>query len=144
MAEAQLAALDKERRARRIKLNATLKNAEDPLAVYDEFIKWTLQSYPPELIPRSGLIESLEETVREFRSDKTYKGDRRYLKIWLTYAQYVDDTEEDPAVEVYKYLLKQGVGTAYAQLYEDYALCLERFGRCVALHYVAYTTLHAQ
>ena len=45
------------------------------------------------------------------------------------YAQYVEDDHEGAAVEVCKFLLQHDIGTAYAQLYEDYALTLERMGR---------------
>ena len=129
MSTTQLATLDKERHARRAKLTAALREDEDPLAVYDDFIKWTIANYPPDLIPRSGLLELLEEAGREFKDDKTYQGDRRYLKLWLTYALYVDNDIEGPAAEIYKHLIRNNVGTAYAQLYEDYAASLERFDR---------------
>ncbi|KAI0091302.1 Mad3/BUB1 homology region 1-domain-containing protein [Irpex rosettiformis] len=129
MSSSQLTALDKERQSRRAKLTVALREDEDPLAVYDDFIKWTISSYPSEFIPRSGLLELLEEAGREFKSDKTYQGDRRYLKLWLTYAQYVDNDVEGPAAEIYKHLIRNNIGTAYAQLYEDYATSLERFDR---------------
>lgn len=129
MSDAKLASLETERQARRAKLASALQDEEDPLGVFEECIKWTIENYPPSLIPRSGLLELLEEAGREFRGDKTYQVDRRYLKIWLTYAHYVDNEHEDPTAEIYKHLLRNNIGTAYAQLYEDYAIALERFGR---------------
>jgi checkpoint serine/threonine-protein kinase len=129
MSENLLAYLSKERQARRAKLIIALREEEDPLAVYEDFVKWTIDSYPPEHIPRSGLIELLEEAGRQFAHDNTYKGDRRYLKIWLTYAKYVDTDQEEPPAEIYKFLLRNDIGTGYSQLYEEYAHFLERFDR---------------
>ncbi|KAI0694622.1 Mad3/BUB1 homology region 1-domain-containing protein, partial [Cytidiella melzeri] len=113
----------------RARLNIALEAEEDPLAFYEELINWTLANYPPKSIPHSGLVELLEEAGRQFKGDQMYQGDKRYLKIWLTYAQYVDCEQEEPPAQIYKYLLQNDIGTMSAQLYEDYAASLERFDR---------------
>lgn len=128
---ADIAALDEERASRHARLKTVMQEEEDPLAFYDEFVKWTIESYPPTHIPRAGLLELLDEAIRQFKNDKTYKVDRRYLKLWLTYAQYVEDDHDGAAVEVCKFVIEHDIGTAYAQLYEHYASALERRGRCV-------------
>ena len=120
--------LDKTREKYRAKVAAALQEEEDPLSVYEAFIKWTIESYPDKLIARSGLLELLEETTRQFKDDDAYKGDLRYLKLWLQYAGYV----EDPST-VYAHLLRNNIGSVYAQVYEEYAVALIQSGRCVCL-----------
>jgi len=106
------------------KIASEIGGADDPLALYDQFVKWAFDKYPPEYIGSSGLLETLEEVTRRFKNDQSYKGDLRYLKMWSLYASLVDR----PSV-VFKFILANGIGTVYAQLYEDYALILERDGR---------------
>lgn len=128
MATAQL---DQIRYKYRAQVAIALQEDEDPLAAYDNFIKWTIENYPEKLIARSGLLELLEETTRLFKDDSAYKGDLRYLKLWSLYASYV----EDPAV-IYAFLLRSGIGTVYAHVYEEYALTLAGSGRYVPLSYM--------
>lgn len=103
-------------------------DVEDPLAVYDQFVQWTLANYPPEFLGLSCLLEILEEVTRKFKKDEAIKADRRYLKMWFLYGSLVDR----PSV-VFKHLLTRGIGLGSAQLYLDYSLILERAGRCVIL-----------
>lgn len=117
--------LEQERAAYRASIAEALEEDEDPLAAYDDFIKWTLRTFS-ENDHTSGLIQLLEETTRKFKDDARYSGDLRYLKLWCTYAKMV----EKPAL-VYAYLLKREIGSVYAQLWEEYALALEKEGRCV-------------
>ncbi|KAJ3538374.1 hypothetical protein NM688_g6531 [Phlebia brevispora] len=116
--------LDKKRERYRAQLLVALQEEEDPLALYEQFVKWTIDNYPDRLIPRSGLLELLEEATRQFKDDAAYRGDLRYLKIWSLYASYV----EDPTV-IYAFLVSNEIGTIYAQVYEEYAAALERKGR---------------
>ena len=90
--------------------------------------------------PRTGvsleLLTILEETCRKFKDDYGYRGDLRFLKIWLTYAQRVENPDH-----IYVYLLKHGIGTIYAHLYEDYATSLESKNRYDRLCDIFYTGL---
>lgn len=122
MATAQL---DKTRDKYRAQVAIAMQEDEDPLAAYENFVKWTIDNYPEKLIARSGLLELLEETTRQFKDDEAYKGDLRYLKLWSLYANHV----EDPAV-VFAFLLKNNIGAVYAQVYEEYAIALVGSGRC--------------
>lgn len=128
---ADLAKLDQTRQTYRARLTAALEEDEDPLAAYDKFIQWTVDTYPAALIPKSGLLELLEEATRQFKGDKTYKEDPRYMKMWMLYAAYVDDERQGTSLQVYKFLLQNDLATKYARVYEEYALALERVGRCV-------------
>lgn len=118
------AELDQIRDKYRAKIATALQEDEDPLATYETFVKWTVENYPDKLIARSGLLELLEETTRQFKDDEAYKGDLRYLKLWMLYANNV---EHPPTV--FSFLLKNNIGSVYAQLYEEYAMALLAIGR---------------
>jgi checkpoint serine/threonine-protein kinase len=120
-----LDAINAESSRRRSQIASEIDEADDPLALYDRFVKWIFDEYPREHLASSGLVELLEEATRRYKDDSSYKGDLRYLKLWTLYASLVDK----PSV-VYKFILTNGIGTVYALLYEDYALTLERDGRC--------------
>lgn len=123
-----LDSLNSESSRRRSQIASEIDEADDPLALYDRFVKWIFAEYPREHLASSGLIELLEEATRRYKSDSSYKSDLRYLKLWTLYASLVDK----PSV-VYKFILTNGIGTVYALLFEDYALTLERDGRCVII-----------
>ena len=82
---------------------------------------WVFDNYPSEHLASSGLIELLEEATRRYKDDSSYKGDLRCLKLWTLYASLVDKPRS-----VFKFTLTNGIGTAYALLFEEYALALER------------------
>jgi checkpoint serine/threonine-protein kinase len=121
-----LDAINAESSRLRSQIASEIDEADDPLALYDRFVKWIFDEYPREHLASSGLVEQLEEATRRYKDDSSYKSDLRYLKLWTLYASLVDK----PSV-VYKFILTNGIGTVYALLFEDYALTLERDGRCV-------------
>ncbi|KZT73683.1 hypothetical protein DAEQUDRAFT_735394 [Daedalea quercina L-15889] len=114
----------KKREQFREQIRTALEEDPDPLSAYDGFVKWTLEHYPNQHLAQSGLLELLEEATRKFKDDAAYKGDLRYLKLWLLYASHV----EDPNV-IHAYLLANGIGTVYAQTYWEHAAALECAGR---------------
>ena len=118
-------AISAESSRRRSQIASEIDEADDPLALYDCFVKWIFDEYPREHLASSVLVELLEEATRRYKDDSSYKSDLRYLKLWTLYASLVDK----PSV-VYKFILTNGIGTVYALLFEDYALTLERDGRC--------------
>lgn len=116
--------LSKKRDYYRAQIATALEEDPDPLAAYDGFVKWILESYAREQLAQSGLLELLEEATRKFKDDAAYKGDLRYLKLWLLYASHV----EDPSL-VYAFLLENNIGAVYAQMYWEYAAALEQSRR---------------
>ncbi|KAH7930134.1 hypothetical protein BV22DRAFT_1079389 [Leucogyrophana mollusca] len=123
MAPARSSQLVQEQQEYRDSIKEALEEDEDPLAAYDDFVKWTVQQFG-EQDPASGLVQLLEETTRRFKDDPRYKGDLRYLKLWSSYARQA----EKPAT-VYAFLVANEIGSVYALLYEEYAVVLEREGR---------------
>jgi Mad3/BUB1 homology region 1 len=123
--QSSLDALNTESSRLRSLIASEIDKADDPLELYDRFVKWIFDKYPREHVASSGLLELLEEATRRYKDDSSYKSDLRYLKLWTLYASLVDK----PSM-VYKFILTNGIGTVYALLFEDYALALERDGRC--------------
>ena len=122
MTEHNAEKLELERRKYRRLISTALDEDEDPLAAYEQFVLWTVKRYGMD-DPNSGLSDLLEEATRQFKDDDGYKGDRRYLDLWVTYAKLV----EDP-VTIYTFLIENGIGTSFCLLYEEYTKILERDG----------------
>lgn len=118
----------------RINVELALEDEEDgdPLEAFCRLVYWTVENYPQGHSAESGLMELLEEATRVLKDHKDgmYRGDMKYLKLWLLYASYVDR----PTI-VYRFLLANEIGTAHALLYEEHAAVLERDGRYDALAY---------
>ncbi|KAG6895971.1 hypothetical protein C0992_011206 [Termitomyces sp. T32_za158] len=101
-------------------------DAPDALEAYTRLVSWTLSHYPQGPSVDSGLLELLEEATRVLLSHAggRWRGEVRYLKLWLLYAGFV----ERPTV-VYAFLVRNEVGTGCGLLYEEWAAVLERDGR---------------
>ncbi|KXN81673.1 Mitotic spindle checkpoint component mad3 [Leucoagaricus sp. SymC.cos] len=99
------------------------QESENALDAYWNFVNWTLDNYPQGHSAESGLLELLEEATRVLKDHDggRWRGDVKYLKLWLLYASYV----EKPVV-IYKFLIVNEIGTGWALLYEEYAAVLER------------------
>ncbi|KAG9288280.1 hypothetical protein G9A89_021311 [Geosiphon pyriformis] len=97
-----------------------LNELDDPLDVFDRYIKWTIENYPQGHNHDSNLIPLFEHTVRTFQDDIRYKNDARYLKYWLQYAKYVDEPRD-----VFVFLDRKDIGMNFAAYYEEYATLLE-------------------
>lgn len=123
------AELHRERQQFKAQLVTARNEEDDPLAVYHQFVQWTLKAYG-ENDSESGLVELLEEATREFKKDPLYKTDLRYLKLWVLYARQV---ERPDAIAIFAYLVANDIGTSYSVLYEEYASLLELDGRCVTI-----------
>lgn len=98
----------------------------DPLEAYCQLVYWVVENYPQGHSAESGLLELLEEATRVLKDHQAgkWRGDIRYLKLWVLYASYV----EKPAV-IYKFCMVNEIGTSHALLYEEFAIVLERAGR---------------
>ncbi|EME42243.1 hypothetical protein DOTSEDRAFT_73163 [Dothistroma septosporum NZE10] len=105
---------------------ATIDEADDPLDTYDRYVKWTLDAFPSaQATPQSQLLPLLERATKTFKSDKHYKNDPRYLKIWLHYIRLFSDTPR----EAFVFLARHNIGESLALYYEEFAAWLENQGR---------------
>jgi checkpoint serine/threonine-protein kinase len=103
-----------------------LDESDDPLDIYDRYVKWTLESYPSaQSTPQSNLLPLLERATKSFLSGAQYKNDPRYLKLWLLYIRLFSDTPR----ETFAFLSRHGVGESLALYYEEFAAWLEGAGR---------------
>ncbi|KAL4895387.1 Mad3/BUB1 homology region 1-domain-containing protein [Aspergillus ambiguus] len=100
--------------------------SDDPLDIYDRYVKWTLNAYPStQATPESGLLPLLERAVRSFLSSPHYKNDPRYLRLWLHYIRLFSDSPR----ETFAFLARHHIGEGLALFYEEFAAWLEGAGR---------------
>lgn len=103
-----------------------IAESDDPLDVYDRYVKWTLNAYPSaQATPQSQLLPLLERATKEFLSSTHYKNDPRYLKLWLHYIRWFSDAPR----ETFAYLAGREIGKGLALFYEEFAAWLEGAGR---------------
>ncbi|KAF3009163.1 Mitotic spindle checkpoint component mad3 [Neopestalotiopsis sp. 37M] len=105
---------------------ATLADSDDPLDVYDRYVKWTFDAYPSaQATPQSQLHTLLERATKSFIGSSQYKNDPRYLKLWLHYIHFFSDSPR----ETFIFLSRNAIGEGLALFYEEYAAWLEGAGR---------------
>ncbi|KAI4093374.1 MAG: hypothetical protein LQ344_002962 [Seirophora lacunosa] len=105
---------------------AAIADSDDPLDVYDRYVKWTLNAYPSaQATPESQLRPLLERATKAFQSASHYKNDPRYLKLWLNYIRLFSDAPR----ETFAYLARHNIGEGLALFYEEFAAWLEGAGR---------------
>ena len=72
-----------------------IDEADDPLDVYDRYVRWTLDAYPTPQAPQSQLLPLLERATKSLQSSPHYKNDPRYLKLWLHYIRLFSDAPRE-------------------------------------------------
>ncbi|KAF4594493.1 Mitotic checkpoint serine/threonine protein kinase, Bub1 [Ophiocordyceps camponoti-floridani] len=135
---AELATLDRHSRPSstktvndciRIEYEAELENldeSDDPLDVFDRYVRWTLDAYPSaQATPQSQLHTLLERATKAFITSTTYRNDARYLRLWMHYIHLFADAPR----ETFLFLSRHGIGDSLALFYEEYAAWLETAGR---------------
>ncbi|NXI12542.1 BUB1B kinase, partial [Irena cyanogastra] len=97
-------------------------SGDDPLDVWERYIKWTEQAFPGG--GKDGnLAAVLERAVRALHGQQQYYKDPRYLNLWLKFG----DCCNEP-LDLYSYLHSQEIGTTLALLYITWAEALEARG----------------
>lgn len=103
-----------------------IAECDDPLDVYDRYVRWIFDAYPSaQATPASQLHTVLERATRTFINTPQYKNDPRYLKLWLQYISFFADAPR----ETFVFLSRHGIGETLALFYEEYAAWLEGAGR---------------
>ena len=104
----------------------SVSDLDDPLDVYDRYVKWTLGAFPSaQATPESQLRPLLEKATKAFQSVGHYKNDPRYLRLWLHYIRFFSDAPR----ETFAYLARHNIGEGLASFYEEFAIWLETAGR---------------
>ncbi|CZT02860.1 hypothetical protein WAI453_012126 [Rhynchosporium graminicola] len=100
----------------------TISESDDPLDIYDRYVRWTLDAYPSaQATPASQLLPLLERATKTFLTSAQYKNDPRYLKMWLSYIRFFSDAPR----ETFAFLARQNIGDGLALFYEEFAAWLE-------------------
>ncbi|KAN0068128.1 hypothetical protein V8E54_013698 [Elaphomyces granulatus] len=112
---------DAIRQEYKIELQA-IGESDDPLDIYDRYVKWTLNAYPStQATPESGLLPLLERATKSFLTSTHYRNDPRYLRLWLHYIRLFSDAPR----ETFAFLARHHVGEGLALFYEEFATWLE-------------------
>ncbi|KAK4165672.1 checkpoint serine/threonine-protein kinase [Cladorrhinum sp. PSN259] len=105
---------------------AAITESDDPLDIYDRYVRWTLDAYPSaQATPQSQLHTTLERATKTFVNSAQYKNDPRYLKLWVYYINFFSDAPR----ETFVFLSRHSIGEGLALFYEEYAAWLEGAGR---------------
>lgn len=105
---------------------ANIGESDDPLDVWDRYVRWTLDAYPSAQATGDAQLRStLERATKAFVGAAQYRNDPRYLKLWMHYIHFFTDAPR----ETYVYLSRHGIGEGLALYYEEYAAWLEGAGR---------------
>lgn len=88
------------------------------------YVRCVQDAHPAGQSSRSNLVNLLERATRALRDDERYRNDPRYLRLWLMYAENVED-----ARDIFAYLEAHGIGRRLAGFYEEHALLWESYGR---------------
>ncbi|KAH7034973.1 Mad3/BUB1 homology region 1-domain-containing protein [Microdochium trichocladiopsis] len=105
---------------------AALSESDDPLDIFDRYVRWTFDAYPSaQATSQSQLHTLLERATKAFIGSAQYKNDPRYLKLWLHYIHFFSDSPR----ETYIFLSRHSIGETLALFYEEYAAWLESVGR---------------
>jgi checkpoint serine/threonine-protein kinase len=105
-----------------------ISESDDPLDIYDRYVRWTLDAYPSaQATPSSQLLPLLERATKTFLNSAQYKNDPRYLKLWISYIRFFSETPR----ETFAFLARHSIGESLALFYEEFATWLEGAGRWV-------------
>ncbi|XP_061553071.1 mitotic checkpoint serine/threonine-protein kinase BUB1 beta [Phycodurus eques] len=99
-----------------------LYDGDDPLDVWDRYIKWSEQMFP-QGGKESNLSTLLEQAVTRYTDEKKYHDDPRYIDLWIKYAGHCLER-----LDIYRYMKAQGIGTTRASFYIAWAEELENHG----------------
>ncbi|NXU92077.1 BUB1B kinase, partial [Xiphorhynchus elegans] len=97
-------------------------SGDDPLDVWDRYIKWTEQTFP-QGGKDGNLAAVLERAVKALNEQQRYYKDPRYLNLWLKFGNCCHEP-----LDLYSYLRSQEIGTTLALLYITWAEALEARG----------------
>ncbi|XP_023829942.1 mitotic checkpoint serine/threonine-protein kinase BUB1 beta [Salvelinus sp. IW2-2015] len=107
------AAIQQQRQA--FELELRMYTGDDPLDIWDRYLKWILETYP-QGSKASSLTAMLERAVQLFAHDKKYYDDPRYINLWINLAQ----NSMEP-LEMFSYMQANGIGLTRADLYITWA-----------------------
>ncbi|KAI9803817.1 MAG: hypothetical protein M1825_001697 [Sarcosagium campestre] len=104
----------------------SIAESDDPLDIYDRYVRWALDAYPAaQATQQSQLLPLLERATKAFLTSTHYRNDPRYLKLWLHYIRLFSDAPR----ETFAFLARHNIGETLALFYEEFAAWLETTDR---------------
>ncbi|XP_077245710.1 mad3/BUB1 homology region 1 isoform X2 [Tasmannia lanceolata] len=93
---------------------------KDPLLPWLQGIRKMKESLPPHIL-KEKLPRFLQKCALTFESDRHYRNDLRYLRVWVQLMDFVDDPKM-----LLRTMEKNRIGTKLALYYQAYALYFEK------------------
>ncbi|XP_029937770.1 mitotic checkpoint serine/threonine-protein kinase BUB1 beta [Myripristis murdjan] len=84
---------------------------DDPLDVWDRYIKWTEQTFP-QGGKESNLAMLLERAVTRFTEEQKYHNDPRYVDLWIKFAENCPEP-----LDTYRYMQAKAIGVTQTSFY---------------------------
>lgn len=103
--------------------------SSDPLTPWVSYVKWALDNYPR---GSDTVIAAVEGVCRTYSKDPRYVADRRFVRLWVRYA----DLRKDK-LDVFEYMQRRHIGEKSALFYEAWATTLElarQYEECEAIY----------
>ena len=97
-------------------------DGKDPLEPWINYITWVEQTYPKGG-KEGNLAVLLEKCIKQFKDDKVYSQDVRYLDIWNKYASMAQKP-----LDLYNFMHSNQLCTALPEFYINWAWYLEEDG----------------
>ncbi|XP_047466403.1 mitotic checkpoint serine/threonine-protein kinase BUB1 beta [Mugil cephalus] len=107
--EGAISVINQQRQAFESELR--MYDGDDPLDVWDRYIKWTEQTFP-QGGKESNLSTLLERAVTRFTEEEKYHSDPRYVDLWIKFAENCPEP-----LDIYRYMQAQGVGVTQTSFY---------------------------
>lgn len=103
-----------------------LDRMDDPITHFDNEIRRILKHHnsEPAKHMETQLLSVLKAAIFYIQNQERYRNDPRYLRIWLMYAAYYDNS-----MHVYSFLARTSISTYLSAFYETVADFLERSER---------------
>ncbi|GMM37327.1 protein kinase [Saccharomycopsis crataegensis] len=112
-----------ERKSLELQIN-NCEDCDDPLEPYLNYIRWINNNFPQGPNVANGLVPILEKCTSYFKDYSIYKNDPRYMRIWVLYAKYSENS-----INVFVFLHRKEIGNMLSLYYEEYAKVLESQNR---------------
>ncbi|CAH8389731.1 unnamed protein product [Eruca vesicaria subsp. sativa] len=98
-------------------------SGKDNLLPWIRGIKKMKESLPPQIL-NEKLPRFLQKCAQSFESDKRYRNDSRYIRVWLQLMDFVDDPRA-----LLRTMEANSIGTKRSLFYQAYALHYEKLKR---------------
>ncbi|CAN8298256.1 unnamed protein product [Cochlearia groenlandica] len=98
-------------------------SGKDHLLPWIRSVKKMKESLPPQVLSEK-LPRFLQKCAQTFESDKRYKNDSRYIRVWLQLMDFVDDPKA-----LLRTMEANSIGTKKSLFYQAYALHYEKIKR---------------